>query len=169
MFLSNEIMLVRSTSLKHCIMSSGLLSSRYLLFFMQARLALAAGAGCSRAISEHAVAHMSSFRDTEAASPDGAGGLAGTSVPSGGTRLHVLAACWRYQAEQRGCARAVCRADVMTLVGLMKPTGSSGEPPQVSPWDNPALRLRGCSFKWGLRCSEDGIGVGRTPFCNRRS
>ncbi len=100
----------------------------------QARAALAASTGCSRAVPQHAVALMAGLRGTEAASPSGAG-EAGLGSPglSGGTRPHVVAACWRYHAEQRGCARAVCRADVISLVGLLKPANWGAQHPQVSP------------------------------------
>ncbi len=96
----------------------------------QARVELAAGAGCSRAVPQHAVALLASSWDSDAAVP-GRGGVIPANDSARITRPHVTARCWRHHAEQRGCARAVSRAAVMSMVGLLTCAGNAAEPSQV--------------------------------------
>ena len=94
----------------------------------RARLELASAAGCSRAVPRHAVALLADlWGDANAAVADSAA----SSAAAVAARRRVAAACWGYHAQQRGCARAVCRADVADLVGLLEPAGWGAEPPQV--------------------------------------
>ena len=99
----------------------------------QALAALAAGAGCSRAVSQHAVALLAGLRaDATAVLPSGGDQADAVEGPSRIARCHIVAACWQHHAEQRGCARAVCRADVTALIGLLQHAGRGVERPQVS-------------------------------------
>ena len=98
----------------------------------EARLLLAQQAGCSRAVPQHAVALMASLwgsatavRSSRVAAINS---LAGTTQ-----RRRVTAACWQDAAEWHGCARAVSRADITRLVGLISPAELGAETPkQVS-------------------------------------
>ncbi len=95
------------------------------------RLLLVPQAGCARAVPQHAVALMASLRGTNAATCSGAGfypTIASVPIP----RPLIVAACWQHHAEQRGCARAVSRAAVTSLVDLLRRAGARGEPSQVS-------------------------------------
>ncbi len=48
-----------------------------------------------------------------------------SSNPADATRRRGAAACWGYHAEQRGCARAVSRADVTLLIGMPETRGAN--------------------------------------------
>lgn len=96
----------------------------------EARALLAPVAGCSRAVPEHAVRLMAGLWGSQAAVPRGVDAI--NSLAGATQRRRVAAACWRDQAETRGCARAVSRVDVMSLVGLLSPAETGVEPPQVS-------------------------------------
>ena len=57
-------------------------------------------------------------------------------------RRRVTAACWRYHVGQRGCARAVARADVQFLVGLLSPPG----------WGVEAATKVSCLLQCSINC-----------------
>ena len=97
-----------------------------------ARQMLAEGAGCSRAVPEHAVTLNAALRGLNAAAPIGGsevGGAIGRVVAS---KRRITAACWRCHADERGCARAVSRTDVASLAGMLSPAGWVAEPLQAS-------------------------------------
>ena len=95
----------------------------------EARTLLAPVAGCSRAVPQHAVALMATLWGSAAAQPSGVDAI--NSLAGNAQRQRVSAACWRDQAERRGCARAVSRVDVTSLVGLLSPAESGVDPFQV--------------------------------------
>ncbi len=97
----------------------------------QARQMLAEGAGCSRAVPQHAVAINASLRGLDAAAPSG-GWLRISKGPALASRRQVAAACWRKLADDRGCTRAVSRRDIASLAGMLSPAGWVVEAPQVS-------------------------------------
>ena len=100
---------------------------------MEARIALAASAGCSRAVSQHAVALLADLQGSNyAAGRSGGGGDNAGNGTAGITQQHAAAACWQYHVEQRGCSRAVSRADVTSLVRLLQPPTASVERLEVS-------------------------------------
>ena len=101
----------------------------------RARLKLAQAADSSRAVPQHAVALLASLWKADTADLSGTA-VSGSGNPADAIRRRVAAACWGYHAEQRGCARAVSRADVTFLVGLLKPAGWGVERPQVSLCNN---------------------------------
>ena len=106
-------------------------SARVSALQKQAWVELAARCGCSRAVPRHAVAVLASLRDSNTAVP-GRGSVIPADASTPITRLHVTAGCWRHHAEQRGCARAVSRAAVTSLVDLLRRAGDAAEPSQVS-------------------------------------
>ena len=97
----------------------------------EARQMLAEGAGCSRAVPQHAVRVNAALRGLDEAVLSGGGpcGAAGRVVVS---KRRITAACWLYHADQRGCSRAVFRTDVASLAGMLSPAGWVVEPPQAS-------------------------------------
>ncbi len=98
----------------------------------RARAALAAVAGCSRAVPQHAVALLASLRGTGAAVlPDGGDHSDAAEVPCRIARHRMVAACWQHHADQQGCARAVSRAEVASLIGLLSHASRGVERPQV--------------------------------------
>jgi len=92
---------------------------------------LAEGAGCSRAVPEHAVTLNAALRGFDAAVPDGRGRVCSATGAVVALRWRIAAACWRSHADQRGCSRAVSRAEVASLTGMLSPAGWVVEPPQV--------------------------------------
>ncbi len=74
----------------------------------QARIALAVGAGCSRAVPQHAVALVARLQGADVAAPRAAA-AAVKEDPASAALRSIAAACWRWQAKQRGSARAVSR------------------------------------------------------------
>jgi len=117
----------------------------------EARALLAPVAGCSRAVPQHAIALIAGLWDSQSAVLGGVDAI--NSLADATQRRRVAAACWRDQAERRGCSRAVSRADVTALVGLLSPADSSVEPPQVSLFCTRArfiLANAPCAESWRL-------------------
>ena len=70
--------------------------------------ALAAGAGCSRAVPYEAIDVMDKMRS----SPDSGIAAFGELGSVGSTRSRILTECWQHCLGEDGCSRAVSRADV---------------------------------------------------------
>ena len=95
----------------------------------QARIALAAGAGCSRAVPQHAVAIAARLQGAELPPPQRAGSA--PIDPARAALRSVMAACWRHHAKQLGDTRAVSRADVAALAALLMTLGWGAAPVKV--------------------------------------